>query len=157
MVFSEGTVSLQKRRGRSAGRQFRLTGGSDKPWAPRLRTGIRHALSPEPDGPPSCQEVWIGPGVCNPVLAVTSARAWMRADMAKVIVERPRKKGCAWNKPKGYQRRLHRYGENGPPAREGIKAGGEKSFHTGSQLGDASEGLLFSGLPQVQAHGSGSY
>jgi hypothetical protein len=46
----------------------------------------------------------------------------MRADMAKVIVERPRKKGCAWNKPKGYQRRLRRCGEDGPPAREGIKA-----------------------------------
>jgi hypothetical protein len=46
----------------------------------------------------------------------------MRADMAKVIVERPRKKGCAWHKPKGYQRRLRRYGEDGPPAREGIKA-----------------------------------
>jgi hypothetical protein len=36
----------------------------------------------------------------------------MRADMAKVIVERPRKKGCAWNKPKGYQRKLRRYGED---------------------------------------------
>lgn len=46
----------------------------------------------------------------------------MRADMAKVIVERPRKKGCAWHKPKGYQRRLRRYGEDGPPVREGIKA-----------------------------------
>jgi hypothetical protein len=46
----------------------------------------------------------------------------MRADMAKVIVERPRKKGCAWHKPKGYKRRLRRYGEDGPPAREGIKA-----------------------------------
>lgn len=46
----------------------------------------------------------------------------MRADMAKVIVERPRKKGWAWNKPKGYQRRLRRYGEDGAPAREGIKA-----------------------------------
>ncbi len=45
----------------------------------------------------------------------------MRADMAKVIVERPRKKGFAWNKPKGYQRRLRRYGDDGPPAREGIK------------------------------------
>lgn len=45
----------------------------------------------------------------------------MRSDMAKVIVERPRKKGCAWNKPKGYQRRLRRYGEDGPPSREGIK------------------------------------
>jgi hypothetical protein len=46
----------------------------------------------------------------------------MRADMAKVIVERPRRKGYAWHKPKGYQRRLRRYGEDGPPAREGIKA-----------------------------------
>src|SRR5262245_31843793 len=46
----------------------------------------------------------------------------MRSDMAKVIVERPRKKGCAWNKPKGYQRRLRRYGEDGSPAREGIKS-----------------------------------
>jgi hypothetical protein len=42
--------------------------------------------------------------------------------MAKVIVERPRKKGCAWNKPKGYRRKLRRYGEDGPPVREGIKA-----------------------------------
>lgn len=46
----------------------------------------------------------------------------MRADMAKVIVERPRKKGFAWNKPKGYQRRMRRYGDDGPPAREGIQA-----------------------------------
>jgi hypothetical protein len=46
----------------------------------------------------------------------------MRADMAKVIVERPRRKGYAWNKPKGYQRRLRRYGDDGPPLREGIKA-----------------------------------
>jgi hypothetical protein len=46
----------------------------------------------------------------------------MRADMAKVIVERPRKKGRAWHKPKGNQRRLARYGEDGPPAHEGIKA-----------------------------------
>jgi hypothetical protein len=45
----------------------------------------------------------------------------MRADMAKVIVERPRKKGCAFHKPKGYQRCLNRYGEDGPPCREGIK------------------------------------
>lgn len=45
----------------------------------------------------------------------------MRADMAKVIVERPRKKGCAWNKPKGYQRLLHRLGEDGSLRREGIK------------------------------------
>jgi hypothetical protein len=46
----------------------------------------------------------------------------MRADMAKVIVERPRKKGGSWHKPKGYLRRLRRYGEDGPPVREGIKA-----------------------------------
>src|SRR5947209_9139325 len=46
----------------------------------------------------------------------------MRADMAKVIVERPRKKGRAGKRPKGYQRRLRRYGEDGPPSREGIKA-----------------------------------
>jgi hypothetical protein len=46
----------------------------------------------------------------------------MRADMAQVIVERPRQKGCAWNKPKGYRRRLRRYGDEGPPVREGIKA-----------------------------------
>lgn len=46
----------------------------------------------------------------------------MRADMAKVIVERPRVKGHSWHKPKGYQRRLRRYGEDGPPVREGIKA-----------------------------------
>src|SRR5947209_44663 len=46
----------------------------------------------------------------------------MRADMAKVIVERPRKKGGSFHKPKGYQRRLRRFGEEGPPCREGIKA-----------------------------------
>jgi hypothetical protein len=56
----------------------------------------------------------------------------MREDMAKVIVERPRKKDFAWNKPKGYLRRLQRYGEDGPPAREGIEArwqGGTKSLN----------------------------
>ena len=46
----------------------------------------------------------------------------VRSDMAKVIVERPRKKGCSWHKPKGYRRRLRRYGDDGPPAREGIQA-----------------------------------
>jgi hypothetical protein len=45
----------------------------------------------------------------------------MRADMAKVIVERPRRRGYAWNKPKGYQRRLRRLRDDGPPLREGIK------------------------------------
>jgi hypothetical protein len=45
----------------------------------------------------------------------------MRADMAKVIVERPRLKGWAWKKPKGYARQLRRYDQDGPPRREGIK------------------------------------
>ncbi len=45
----------------------------------------------------------------------------MRSDMAKVIVERPRKRGWAWNKPKGYQRRLNRLLDDAPPIREGIK------------------------------------
>jgi hypothetical protein len=42
--------------------------------------------------------------------------------MAKVIVERPRIKSYASAKPKGYARRLRRYGPDGPPEREGIKA-----------------------------------
>lgn len=42
--------------------------------------------------------------------------------MAKVIVERPRKKGRSWHKPKGYRRMVLRYGDDGPPAREGIRA-----------------------------------
>ena len=46
----------------------------------------------------------------------------MRPDMAKVIVERPRIKGRAWERPKGYRRRLGCYGPDGPPGREGIKA-----------------------------------
>ena len=46
----------------------------------------------------------------------------MRADMAKVIVERPRKTYGATRTPKDYRRRLSRYGDDGPPAREGIKA-----------------------------------
>ena len=53
----------------------------------------------------------------------------MRSDMAKVIVERPRLKGSAWSKPKGYAKKLKDYGEDGPPRREGIKArwqGGSK-------------------------------
>jgi hypothetical protein len=56
----------------------------------------------------------------------------MRADMAKVIVERPRHQGHAGRKPKGYHKRLQRFGEDGPPAREGIKArwqGGSKRFN----------------------------
>jgi hypothetical protein len=42
--------------------------------------------------------------------------------MAKVIVERPRGMSCSSRKPKGYQRRLRRYGDDGPPLCEGIKA-----------------------------------
>lgn len=45
----------------------------------------------------------------------------MRSDMAKVIVERPRIRGRAWKKPKGYAQKLRSYGEEGPPRREGIK------------------------------------
>lgn len=59
----------------------------------------------------------------------------MRADMAKVIVERPRKKGCAWDKPKGYRRRLMGYGEDGPPAREGIKACWGRTKYLNEHLG----------------------
>jgi hypothetical protein len=46
----------------------------------------------------------------------------MRADMAKVIVERPRHRGWAWTKPKGYGRKLRRDEEFGAPRREGMKA-----------------------------------
>lgn len=44
----------------------------------------------------------------------------MRVDMAKVIVERPRKKGCAWKRPKGFSRQLQRHGLDFKK-REGIK------------------------------------
>src|SRR4051794_25469022 len=52
--------------------------------------------------------------------------------MAKVIVERPRRKGWAGSKPKGYRRQLAKFGEDGPPHQEGIKArwqGNRKSFN----------------------------
>jgi hypothetical protein len=65
-------------------------------------------------------------------VSVTCTRVLMRSDMAKVIVERPRKTSCAWHKPKGYRRRLQQHGEDGPPTREGIKAcwqGGPKYFN----------------------------
>ena len=45
----------------------------------------------------------------------------MRADMAKVIVERPRLGRTGSHKVKGEQRRLARYGDDGPPSREGLK------------------------------------
>jgi hypothetical protein len=45
----------------------------------------------------------------------------MRSDMAKVIVERPRKKGRAWRKPKGFLREQQKLFEEGLPFREGIK------------------------------------
>src|SRR5919202_1057601 len=56
----------------------------------------------------------------------------MRSDMAKVIVERPRLRGHAWNKPKGYHRKLHRLRGEGLPVREGMKArwqGGTKMLN----------------------------
>lgn len=46
----------------------------------------------------------------------------MRADMAKVIVERPRYGSRARGKPKGYRRALQRLPADGGPAREGMKA-----------------------------------
>jgi hypothetical protein len=44
----------------------------------------------------------------------------MRDDMDKVIVERPRIGSRSKCPPKGEQRRLRRYGEEGPPSKEGI-------------------------------------
>ena len=52
--------------------------------------------------------------------------------MAKVIVERPRRKGWAGKRPKGYSRRLRAFGADGPPPRDGIKArwrGGSKRLN----------------------------
>src|SRR5437762_2668741 len=45
----------------------------------------------------------------------------MREDMAKVIVERPRKRGCALNKPKSYAKQLYRIAAEDQPKRESIK------------------------------------
>lgn len=59
----------------------------------------------------------------------------MRADMAKVIVERPRKKGCASKKPKGYQKAVRRYGEDGPPSHEGMKRRWERTKYFNEHLG----------------------
>jgi hypothetical protein len=56
----------------------------------------------------------------------------MRSDMAKVIVEKPRRKGWAGKRPKGYRQRLRAFGSDGPPIREGVKArwqGGTKSLN----------------------------
>jgi hypothetical protein len=56
----------------------------------------------------------------------------MRADMAKVIVERPRIAYRAWTKPKGYARRQARFGDDGPPRHEGMLArwgGGTKELN----------------------------
>jgi hypothetical protein len=57
----------------------------------------------------------------------------MRADMAKVIVERPRHRGWSGKTPKGYRKKWRRLlaGEK-PPIREGIKApwsGGQKGLN----------------------------
>lgn len=54
----------------------------------------------------------------------------MRADMAKVLVERPRFGSRDPNGPgKSYRRRLARYASAGedPPAREGMRAGGNRT------------------------------
>jgi hypothetical protein len=50
--------------------------------------------------------------------------------MAKVIVERPRSAVWAGKKPKGSRRRLRDYGEDSPPAFEGIRARwlGQRNF-----------------------------
>ncbi|HEV3258808.1 MAG TPA: hypothetical protein VG013_18195 [Gemmataceae bacterium] len=56
----------------------------------------------------------------------------MRADMAKVIVERPRLGSRGRGKPKGYRRALQRLSDDGLPIREGIKRrcrGGTKSLN----------------------------
>jgi hypothetical protein len=55
----------------------------------------------------------------------------MRADMAKVIVERPRVGHATRGKPKGYRRKLGDPTTEGLPHREGIKrrSGGTKSFN----------------------------
>jgi hypothetical protein len=56
----------------------------------------------------------------------------MRADMAKVIVERPRFGSRIHGKPKGYRRSIQRLSEDGGPAREGMKRrcrGGCKSLN----------------------------
>jgi hypothetical protein len=45
----------------------------------------------------------------------------MRADMAKVIVERPRFGSRVHGKPKGYRRSLQKLLEDGGPVREGMK------------------------------------
>jgi hypothetical protein len=55
----------------------------------------------------------------------------MRADMAKVIVERPRFGSRARGKGKGYRRRQQRLGPDEQPRREGIKvhSGGTKMLN----------------------------
>lgn len=60
----------------------------------------------------------------------------MRADMAKVIVERPRKKGRSFRKPKGERRRIQDHGEDGPPSREGIRTcWGHRTKYLNEHLG----------------------
>src|SRR5262245_55118519 len=86
--------------------------------APR-RSAVSKGGKPEPTLPIAC------PTVC-PVLSPPGRRNLeelaVRSDMAKVIVERPRLRGWAWNKPKGYQRRQRRSLAEGLPVREGIQA-----------------------------------
>jgi hypothetical protein len=45
----------------------------------------------------------------------------MRADMAKVIVERPRIGSRGRGKPKGYRKALQKLSDDGPPSREGMR------------------------------------
>jgi hypothetical protein len=55
----------------------------------------------------------------------------MRSDMAKVIVERPRRGSGAATKRKGYERELTKAGADNLPRREGMKrrGGGTKEFN----------------------------
>ena len=59
----------------------------------------------------------------------------MRADMAKVIVERPRVGSRAKQAAKGYQKRLQRYGLDEAPHRESIYARGGRSKSLNEHLG----------------------
>src|SRR4051812_39875839 len=59
----------------------------------------------------------------------------MRADMAKVIVERPRVGSRARGKGKGYKRRLARIAPEDRPRREGMKHHGGNTKSLNEHLG----------------------
>ena len=59
----------------------------------------------------------------------------MRADMAKVIVERPRVGSRARNAGKGYRKRLQRYGLEDAPRRESIYRRGGRTKSLNEHLG----------------------